>query len=213
MREWLSLWPKTEACRRIAVASIGTRLVSISTRLVSFAPCCGLQMRERLSLTEACLAVASIGPLLVSIGTRLFRLLRASVRRCGNGFLFSQRPRPVSLWNELPLTLIARRWPCAFFLSDSNRMLNVKDTVLRRELLQSHWRRGKRKTLFVECCQRSGQVKDTVLRRELASISLATRNTKNFLRGMLSAFRAGVHVSVVVGLTVTITCLHCKYSL
>ena len=46
-----------------------------------------LQMREWLSLTEACLAVASIGPLLVSIGTRLFRLLRASVRRCGNGFL------------------------------------------------------------------------------------------------------------------------------
>ena len=72
-----------------------------------------------ISLTEACLAVASIGPLLVSIGTRLFRLLRASVRRCGNGFLFSQRPRPVSLWNEVPLTLIARRWPCAFFLSDS----------------------------------------------------------------------------------------------
>ena len=95
---------------------IGTRLVSISTRLVSFAPCFGLQMREWLSPTEACLAVASIGPLLVSmIGTRLFRLLRASVRRCGNGFLFSQRPRPVSLWNEVPLTLIARRWPCAFF--------------------------------------------------------------------------------------------------
>ena len=111
-------------------------------------------MREWLSLTEACLAVASIGPLLVSIGTRLFRLLRASVRRCGNGFLFSQRPRPVWLWNEVPLTLIARRWPCA-------------------------------------------DVKDTVLRRELASIALATRKTKNFFRGMLSAFRAGV--SVVVG--------------
>ena len=106
-------------------------------------------MREWLSLTEACLAVASIGPLLVSIGTRLFRLLRASVRRCGNGFLFSQRPRPVSLWNEVPLTLIARRWPCAFFLSDSKGMLDVKDTVLRRELaLQSHWRRGKRRTFF-----------------------------------------------------------------
>ena len=40
-------------------------------------------------------------------------------------------------------------------------------------------------------------VKDTVLRRELASIALATRKTKNFFRGMLSAFRAGV--SVVVG--------------
>ena len=40
-------------------------------------------------------------------------------------------------------------------------------------------------------------VKDTVLRRELASITLATRKTKNFFRGMLSAFRAGV--SVVVG--------------
>ena len=91
-------------------------------------------MREWLSLTEACLAVASIGPLLVSIGTRLFRLLRASVRRCPNGFLFSQRPRPVSLWKEVPLTLIARRWPCAFFLSDSKAMLDVKDTVLRREL-------------------------------------------------------------------------------
>ena len=89
--------------------------------LVSFALCFGLQMREWLSLTEACLAVVSICPLLVSIGTRLCRLLRASVRRCGNGFLFSQRPRPVSLWNEVPLTLIARRWPCAFFLSDSNR--------------------------------------------------------------------------------------------
>ena len=148
----------------LAVVSIGTRLVSISTRLVSFAPCFGLQMREWLSLTEACLAVASIGPLLVSIGTRLFRLLRALVRRCGNGFLFSQRPRPVSLWNEVPLTLIGRRWPCAFFLSDSKGMLDVKDTVLRREL---------------------------------ASIALATRKTKNFFRGMLSAFRAGV--SVVVG--------------
>ena len=131
---------------------------------VSFASCFGLQMRELLSLTEACLAVASIGPLLVSIGTRLFRLLRASVRRCGNGFLFSQRPRPVSLWNEVPLTLIARRWRCAFFLSDSNGILDVKDTVLRRQL---------------------------------ASIALATRKTKNFFRGMLSAFRAGV--SVVVG--------------
>ena len=40
-------------------------------------------------------------------------------------------------------------------------------------------------------------VKYTVLRRELASIALATRKTKNFFRGMLSAFRAGV--SVVVG--------------
>ena len=120
--------------------------------------------REWLSLTEACLAVTSIGPILVSIGTRLFRLLRASVRRCGNGFLFSQRPRPVSLWNEVPLTLIARRWACAFFLSDSKGMLDVKDTVLRREL---------------------------------GSIALATRKTKNFFRGMLSAFRAGV--SVVVG--------------
>ena len=115
-------------------------------------------MREWLSLTEGCLAVASIGPLLVSIGTRLFHLLHASVRRCGNGFLFSQRPRPVSLWNEVPLTLIARRWACAFFLSDSKGMLDVKDTVLRREL---------------------------------ASIALATRKTKNFFRGMLSAFRAG----------------------
>ena len=117
-------------------------------------------MREWLSLTEAYLAVASIGPLLVSIGTRLymFRLLRASVRRCGNGFLFSQRPRPVSLRNEVPLTLIARRWPCAFFLSDSKGMLDVKDTVLRGQL---------------------------------ASIALATRKTKNFFRGMLSAFRAG----------------------
>ena len=142
----------------LSVASFGTRLVSISTRLVSFAPCFGLQMREWLSLTEACLAVASIGPLLVSIGTRLFRLLRASARRCGNGFLFSQRPGPVSLWNEVPPTLIARRWPCAFFLSDSEGMLDVKDTVLRRQL---------------------------------ASIALATRKTKNFFRGMLSAFRAG----------------------
>ena len=70
----------------------------------------------------------------------------------------SQRPRPVSLWNGVPLTLIARRWPCAFFLSDSQGMLDVKDTVLRREL---------------------------------ASIALATRKTKNFFRGMLSAFRAG----------------------
>ena len=120
-------------------------------------------MREWLPLTVACLAVASIGPLLVSIGTRLFRLLRASVRRCGNRFLFSQRRRPVSLWNEVPLTLIARRWPCAFFLSDSKGMLDVKDTVLRREL---------------------------------ASIALATRKTKNFFRGMLSAFRAGVSVFV-----------------
>ena len=36
-------------------------------------------------------------------------------------------------------------------------------------------------------------VKDTVLRRagELASIALATRKTKNFFLGMLSAFRAG----------------------
>ena len=32
-------------------------------------------------------------------------------------------------------------------------------------------------------------VKDTVLRRELASIALATRITKNFFRGMLSAFK------------------------
>ena len=128
-----------------------------------FAPCFRLRMWEWLSLqpkTEACLAVASIGPLLVSIGTRLFRLLRASVRRCGNGFLFCQRPRPVSLWNEVPLrvTLIARRWPCAFFLSDSKGMLDGKDTVLRRELA--------------------------------SIIALATRKTKNFFRGMLSAFRA-----------------------
>ena len=58
--------------------------------------------------------------------------------------------------------------------------------------LQSHWRRGKWRTFFVECCQRLGPVKDTVLRRELASIiALATRKTKNFFRGMLSAFRAG----------------------
>ena len=63
--------------------------------------------------------------------------------------------------------------------------------------LQSHWRRGKRITFFVKCCQRLGPVKDTVLRRELASIALATRKTKNFFRGMLSAFRAGV--SVIVG--------------
>ena len=41
-------------------------------------------------------------------------------------------------------------------------------------------------------------VKDTVLRRELASIALATRKTKNFFRGMLSAFRAGVSVSSLV---------------
>ena len=34
-------------------------------------------------------------------------------------FLFSQRPRSVSLWNEVPLTLIAGPWPGAFFLSDS----------------------------------------------------------------------------------------------
>ena len=34
----------------------------------------------------------------------------------------------------LRVTLIARRWPCAFFLSDSKGMLDVKDTVLRREL-------------------------------------------------------------------------------
>ena len=87
-----------------------------------------------------------------------FRLVRVSVRRCGEGFLFSQRPRPVSLWNEVSLTLIARRWPCAFFLSDSKGMLDVKDTVLRREL---------------------------------ASISLATRKTKKFFRGMLSAFTTG----------------------
>ena len=105
-------------------------------------------MREWLSLTEACLAVASIGPLLVSIGTRLFRLLRASVRRCGNGFLFSQRPRPVSLWNEVPLTLIARRWPCAFFLSDSKGMLDVKDTVLRRELASISLATRKMKNFF-----------------------------------------------------------------
>ena len=91
-------------------------------------------------------------------------LLHASDCGCGNGFLFSQRPRPVSLWKEVPLTLIARRWQCAFLLSDSKAMLDVKDTVLRREL---------------------------------ASIALATRKTKNFCRGMLSAFRAGV--SVVVG--------------
>ena len=58
----------------------------------------------------------------------------------------------------MPLTLIPRRWPCAFFLSDSEGMLDVKDTVLGREL---------------------------------ASIALATRKTKNFFRGMLSAFRAG----------------------
>ena len=105
-------------------------------------------MREWLSLTETCLAVASIGPLLVSIGTRLFRLLRASVRRCGNGFLFSQRPRPVSLWNEVPHTLIARRWPCAFFLSDSKGMLDVKDTVLRRELASIALATRKTKELF-----------------------------------------------------------------
>ena len=66
---------------------------------------------------------------------------------------------------EVPLTLIARRWPCAFLLSDSKGMLDVKDTVLRREV---------------------------------ASIALATRKTKNYFRGMLSAFRAGV--SVVVGI-------------
>ena len=64
----------------------------------------------------------------------------------------------------MPLTLIARRWACAFFLSDSKGMLDVKDTVLRREL---------------------------------ASIALATRKTKNFFRGMLSAFRAGVSVVVI----------------
>ena len=138
-------------------------------------------MREWLSLTEACLAFASIGPLLVSIGTRLFRLLRASVRRCGNGFLFSQRPRPVSLWNEVPLTLIVRRWPCAFFLSDSKGMLDVKDTVLRRELASTALATRKNEahltlykahaflqvkihqiksnqTFSVECCQRLGPV-------------------------------------------------------
>ena len=145
MRELLSL---TEAC--LAVASIGhPPPVSISTRLVSCAPCFGLQMREWLSLTEACLAVASIGhPPLVSIGTRLFRLLRASVRRCGNGFLFSQRPIPVSLWNEVPLTLIARRCPCRFFLSKSKGMLDVKDTVLRRELASIALAKRKTKNIF-----------------------------------------------------------------
>ena len=116
------------------------------------------EMRECLDLTEACLAVASIGPLLVSIGTRLFRLLRASVRRCEDGFLFSQRPRPVSLWNEVPLTLIARRWPCAFFLSDSKGMLDVKDIVLRRELASIALATRKSKlirTFFVECSLQS----------------------------------------------------------
>ena len=63
----------------------------------------------------------------ISVGTSLqsalawFRLPRAFDCGCGNGFLFSQRPRRVSLWNEVPLTLIARRWPCAFsffFFSD-----------------------------------------------------------------------------------------------
>ena len=76
----------------------------------------------------------------------------------------------------------------------------MKDTVFFVvNSLQSHWRRGKRRTFFVECCQRLGPVKDIVLRRELASITLAmaTRKTKNFFPGMLSAFRAGV--SVVVG--------------
>ena len=42
-------------------------------------------------------------------------------------------------------------------------------------------------------------VKDTVLHRELASIALATRKTKNFFLGILSAFRAGVSVHVAVG--------------
>ena len=154
-------------------------------------------MREWLSLTEACLAVASIGPLLVSIGTRLFRLLRASVRRCGNGFLFSQRPRPVSLWNEVPLTLIARRWPCAFFLSDSKGMLDVKDTVLRRELASIALATRKTKNFFPGMLSAFRAGERHRLRSELASIALATRKTKNFFRGMLSAFRAGV--SVVVG--------------
>ena len=86
--------------------------------------------------------------LLVSIGTGLFPLLSASVHRCGNGFLFSQRPRPVSLWNEVPLTLIARRWPCAFFLSDSKGMLDVKDTVLRRELASMALATRKTKNFF-----------------------------------------------------------------
>ena len=79
----------------------------------------------------------------------------------------------------MPLTLIALRWPCAFLLSDSKGMLDVKDTVLRRELASIALATRKTKNFFVECCQRLGPVKDTVLRRELASIALAARKTKN----------------------------------
>ena len=136
----------------------------------------------------------SIGPPLVSIGTRarLFRLLRASVRRCGNGFLFSQRPRPVSLWNEVPSHWSHAVGRMRSFYQTLRECWMWKTPFCVVNSLQSHWRRGKGRTFFVECCQRLGPVKDTVLRRELASIiALATRKTKNFLRGMLSAFRAG----------------------
>ena len=54
------------------------------------------------------------------------------LRLADAGMAFSlakDRARPVSLWNEVPLTLIARPWPCGFFLSDSKGMLEVKDTV------------------------------------------------------------------------------------
>ena len=94
------------------------------------------------------------------------------------GMAFSlAKDRDLSLWNEVPLTLIARRWPCAFFLSDSKGMLDVKDTVLRRELASIALATRKTKNFFAKCCQRLGPVKDTVLRRELASIALATRKT------------------------------------
>ena len=51
-------------------------------------------------------------------------------------------------------------------------MLDVKDTVLRRELASIALATRKTKNFFVEWCQRLGPVKDTVLRRELASIAL-----------------------------------------
>ena len=50
--------------------------------------------------------VASIGTRLVSFAPVL------RIADAGMAF-FSQRPRPVSLWNEVPRTLIAHRWPCA----------------------------------------------------------------------------------------------------
>ena len=80
-------------------------------------------------------------------------------------------------------------------------MLDVKDTVLRRELASIALATRKMKNFFVECCQRLGSVKDTFCAVNSLQSSHWRRGKRRtfFVECCQRLGPAGVHVSVVVG--------------